>query len=299
MVHNHSFHNEKNRKSKRFFIIIILNLLISFVEIAAGVISGSLALISDAFHNFQDTLSVVITFLAWRLSFKTPTESKTYGYKRAEIIAAFVNSIFLISLSIFIIAEAIKRFYKPHVIDDFLMISMAFFAFVANIISAFMLHKDSFHNINFKSAYLHMLGDAFFSLIVIVGAFSIGRWNIYWIDPLLSVGMSFFIIYQSLPILLKSFNILMQSAPALNYDKIKQDIEKVAGVKNIHHVHCWLNNEETVYFEAHVEIEDCMVSKSCEISFEVEKILKEKYGIYHTTLQFETDRCKRKEMFYI
>ncbi len=291
-------HYHKNTKGSRFAFVVIINLLVSLIELVGGIISQSLSLISDAFHNLQDTVSIFISYIAWFYSFKEPTKEKTYGYKRTEIIAAFVNSIFLILISFFIITEGIKRYFKPQMIDSNLMLLVSFFAFVVNIISAIVIHKVSHKSLNWKSAYLHMLGDAFFSLSVMIGAFFVKKYSILWIDPSLSLIIGFVMVYQGWGILKKSFNILMQSSANLDYDAIKKDIESIEGVKNIHHVHCWLGNEDEVYFEAHIDIKDMMLSDSCQILRRIESILKEKYKISHTTLQLETELCPKKDMFY-
>ena len=297
--HGHAHHRHENEKGKnRSLSVIVLNLSISILEIIAGVFSGSLALISDAFHNLEDTASVALSFFAWKISFKRPDENRTYGYKRAEVIAAFVNSLFLAAVCAFLIFEAVRRFLEPRAIDGGLMMLMAGAAFLANIISVFLLHGDSKESLNWKSAYLHMLGDAFFSLAVFAGAFAIKTWGLFWLDPVLSVVMSVFIISQTYKVFLHSLNILMQSSAGLDYGSIKKDIEAVPGVKNIHHVHTWMSNENTVYFEAHIEVDECSVTDSCGISRRIEEILKGKYGIHHTTLQFETDRCRKKDLFY-
>ncbi len=296
--HNHAHIEFKESKKSRFIWVIILNFSISVFEIIAGVISSSVALIADAFHNLEDTASVILSFFAWKISFKKPDKHKTYGYKRAEIVAAFLNSVFLISVCVFLIAESVKRFINPKEINSDFMLIAAFMAFAVNIASVFLLKEDSRESINWKSAYLHMLGDALFSLAVMAGALAVKFWRLFWIDPALSFLMSFFIIAQTVKVFKKSLDILMQSSANLDYEEIKRDIESIDGVSNIHHVHTWMTNENTVYFEAHVEVREMNVSETCGLSQKVESILKEKYGIYHTTLQFETDRCRKKEMFY-
>lgn len=289
---------ENRFKGNRFVFVTLINLLVSLIEIILGIISQSLALVSDAFHNLEDTASVFISYIAWVYSFKHPTREKTYGYKRTEIIAAFVNSIFLIIISFFIIAEGVKRYFKPQPINSDLMIYASLFAFLVNLVSAILIHKDSHRNINWRSAYLHMLGDAFFSLSVVVCAFFIKRFSFYWLDPLLSFIIGTVMIYQGWMIFKRTFNILMQSSAALDYEGIKRDIESINGVKNIHHVHCWLNNENEIYFDAHIDIEDMPMSEGCVMLKKIEAILKEKYGIHHTTIQFETNLCSNKDMFH-
>lgn len=294
-IHSHIAFEES--KKSRFILVIILNFSISVFEIIAGLVSSSVALIADALHNLEDTASVILSFFAWKISFKKPNKYKTYGYKRAEIVAAFLNSIFLMSICIFLIVESVKRFLTNKEINSDFMIIAAFAAFVINVISVFLLKKDSQKNINWKSAYLHMLGDALFSAVVIIAAIAVKIWRIFWIDPALSFFMSFLIIAQTLKVFKKSLDILMQSSANLDYEKIGKDIASIEGVKNIHHVHTWMTNENTIYFEAHVEVREMNVSETCDISQKVEYLLKKKYGIYHTTIQFETDRCRKKEMF--
>ncbi len=293
--HTHSF----NRSGRSKFIwVIILNFSISIFEIIAGVLSSSMALVADAFHNMEDTASVILSFFAWKISFKMPDRDKTYGYKRAEIVAAFLNSVFLTAVCLYLAFESIKRFVNPQPINSNFMLLAASFAFIVNMTSVFMLKEDSSKNMNWKSSYLHMLGDAMFSLAVICGALAMKFWNIYWLDPALSIIMSFFIFIQTVKVFRKSLAILMQSAAELDYEKIKSEIEGLDGVKNIHHVHTWMSNENTIYFEAHIEVREMFVSESCALSSKIEDILKKGYGVYHTTLQFETDRCPKKEMFY-
>lgn len=291
-------HTHDNHKNKRFGLVVFLNLSISILELIIGVLSDSLALISDAYHNFQDTITVIISYIAWIYSKKEPTVYNTYGYKRAEIIAAFVNSIFLILVSIYIIFEAIKRFFISISIKEDLMFVASVSAFLVNIISAYMLHRESKESLNWKAAYFHMIGDAMFSFSVLIAAVSIKYLKTFWFDPLVSMFIGFFILWQGFLILKKSFKILMQSSAEIDYLAIKKDIESVEGVKNIHHVHSWLGNEKDIYFEAHIELDkDILVSQSCVISSNIERILKDKYKISHLTLQFETDVCRNKDMF--
>ncbi len=290
---NHDFFH--NHKKKKFIIVIFINLLISVIEIVAGIISGSIALISDAFHNLEDTASLIISYVAWIFSLRSPDIRRTYGYKRIEIIAAFVNSIFLTGICIFIIFESIKRFLKPQLIDANIMMIISFIAFLINIVSAYLLHGESKDSINWGSSYWHLVGDAFFSFAIFGGSIVIKKWGLYYIDPLISIIMSFFIIYQAFLILKKSFNILTQGGAEIDYDLIKKEVEGVEGVKNIHHIHSWYDNEHTIYFEAHIEVNNMSISDGCKIYEKVNEILK-RHKIYHSTLQLETDICKDKDI---
>jgi cobalt-zinc-cadmium efflux system protein len=285
-------------KKKKYLFVIWLNIFVSVAEIVAGVISNSVSLISDGLHNFEDSFSLVISYIAWKFSFKKPDFNKTYGYKRIEIIAAFLNSIFLFGVCLFIFFESIFKFLNPSSINSKVMFSVGLITFFVNIFSAFLLHKDSSENINWKSSYLHLLGDSFFSIAIVIGAYFIEKFGVLFIDPLLSVLISIYIAYQSYEVIKKTFNILMQASPDIDYIQIKKDIESLENVKNVHHIHCWMGDEKNLYFEAHVEVGDCLISSTCDLKKQIEKILSEKYLINHSTIQFEVDVCRIKEVIY-
>ncbi|MCG2725103.1 MAG: cation diffusion facilitator family transporter [Elusimicrobia bacterium] len=290
-------HGARKLSTKKFFWVTLLNAFITAVEIAGGILSGSLALLSDAIHNLSDTISIALSFFAWKISGKEKNMRKTYGYKRAQIIAAFINASTLIAISIFLIFEGVKRFTNPEIINSSLMIGVAAFGLFANLFSMVLLEKDSHGNMNVRSAYLHMMGDMVSSVGVLLGGIVIRFWGILWIDPLLTIGIAAYIIFESWKILKKSIDILMQSSADIDYDCLRKDIEAMDEVSNIHHVHTWLADENTVYFEAHIDMPDCMLSAVCPISKKIENLLKEKYGISYCTLQFETEYCSDKDFF--
>ncbi len=299
--HNHKCsghaHSAKGLSTRKFFWVTLLNAFITAVEIAGGILSGSLALLSDAIHNLSDTISIALSFFAWKISGKEKNRYKTYGYKRAQIIAAFINASTLIAISIFLIFEGIKRFTNPEIINSSLMIGVAAFGLFANLFSMLLLEKDSHGNMNVRSAYLHMMGDMVSSVGVLFGGIAIKVWGILWIDPLLTIGIAIYIIFESWKIVKKSVDILMQSSAEIDYKSLKKDIEAMVEVNNIHHVHTWLADENTIYFEAHIDMADCMLSDVCPVSKKIESLLKEKYNINHCTLQFETDHCSDKDFF--
>lgn len=150
---------------------------------------------------------------------------------------------------------------------------------------------------NVRSSYLHLLGDTVSSVGVLGGGIAIRIWGLFWIDPLVTVLISLYIMRESWLIVKNSVNILMQSAAELDYGAIQREIEALPEVRNIHHVHTWMANEETVYFEAHIEVDDCLLSSACVVADKIEGLLKERYGIAHVTLQFETGRCSEKSFF--
>ncbi|MGE3063544.1 MAG: cation diffusion facilitator family transporter [bacterium] len=294
--HTHS-HDAKNYSAAKLLMVILLNAIITIVEIIGGIISGSLALLSDSLHNFSDTVSIVLSYFALKISHKNKSIKKTYGYKRAEVLVAFVNSSVLMALSFFLIFEAYKRFKNPQHIETGLMIFVAAVGLIANFISVFLLKKDSKESMNIKSSYLHLLSDTISSVGVILGGLAMMFFNVKWIDPLITFLISVYIIKETWTIIKQSVDILMQSSADLDYDDIKLKIENIEGVKNIHHVHTWMSNENTLYFEAHIEIDDMLISKADKIVETIEHLLKEDFKVSHTTIQIETNVCTDKSLF--
>lgn len=292
MSHHHS-HNQSNVTSeKNLFITIALNIFITIVQVVGGIISGSLSLISDAMHNFSDAIAIVITYIALRLSRKPKTPKYTFGLKRAEIIAAVVNASTLMIISFFLIREAIERLNNPNEIAGSLMLIVAVAGFIPNVIGALLLKKESEKNLNIRTAYFHLVSDAISSIAIIIGAIFIISYKVYWIDPVLTILIALYILVEAYKILKESIDILMMSnTEEIDLEEIKSFVEKIPGVKNIHHIHLWKLNDNDTHFEAHIEVEDMRVSKTSEIQKIITKELHSRYEINHTTLQFECQLC--------
>lgn len=294
-----SGHEHRGSLSGRKYLeVTVLNGLITIVQFAGGIFSGSLSLLSDAVHNFGDTVSIVLSYAAWKIAGRPNDPRRTYGYKRAEIIAAFVNAGALLAISAFIIFEAARRLRDPETIHSGVMIVVALFGLAANFIAMLALKKEAHGNMNVRSSYLHLLGDTISSVGVLCGGIAIRVWGVTWVDPLVSVLIAVYIMRGSWDIVKESVIILMQSAAALDYTAMQADIKTISGVRSVHHVHTWMSNEDTIYFEAHVELDDQLLSNACAVSMKIENILREKYGIAHATIQMETDRCAAKEFFH-
>lgn len=291
--HSHHEHGHAHGEisASKIFWVALFNLIITVTEFAGGIISGSLALISDSAHNLSDTASIILSYIGIKISAKEKDSKKSFGYKRAEIIIAFINSSSLVAICIYLLFEAYDRFMHPETINTDLMIIIATIGLIANLISVFLLEKDSHGSMNIKAAYLHMLGDTLSSVGVVAGGLAIKFLGMTWIDPLITVLISVFIIYESWKIVRKSVDILMQSSADLDFDAIQKDIESIPDVKNIHHVHTWYSNERTIYFEAHVSVKDIMISQTKDILDTIESTLKEKYGVSHVTIQLEEEKC--------
>lgn len=292
MAHNHMHISTKGTSENNLFITIALNFIITIAEVIGGFISGSLSLISDALHNFSDGIAIIITYIAMRLSKRPKTFKYTFGLKRAEIIAAIINATMLIIISFFLIKEAIERFYNPYPISGSLMLIVATLGLIANVVGTLLLKKGSEVNLNIRAAYIHLWSDAVSSLAVIVGAVFVIFYNIYWIDPLLTILISVYILKETYEIFKEALDVIMMSSPeGIELNELKDLVESITGVKNVHHIHLWKLNDNAIHFEAHIEVKDMAVSKTIEIQKQIEQKLHNKYEINHTTLQFECGAC--------
>jgi len=246
-------------------------------------------------HNFTDGIAIIVTYIASRLSKKPRSFKYTFGLKRAEIIAAIINASTLIIISFFLIKEAIERFFHPLPITGSVMLVVASVGLMANIIGTFLLKKGSENNLNLRAAYFHLLSDTISSLAVIIGAICIVFFNIYWIDPVLTILISLYILKETFEIVKESVDVVMMSTPPdIDITKVQQALGTIPGVKNIHHVHLWKMNEVDIHFEAHIDVDDVLVSNTAGIRREVEHRLHDLFEITHTTLQIECDSCQTK-----
>lgn len=295
MSHNHSEHGHSHDvshiKGTRLVFVIILNFIITAAQIIGGIFSGSLSLISDALHNFSDGASVIISYLALRISGKGNDARRTFGYKRATILAALINSSVLVVIAVYLFVESYQRLISPKSIDGLMVIWVAAIGLVADLISVLLLHKNSKADINLRSSYLHMLSDALSSVVVIVGGVLIYFFEVYWVDPLLTVLIGLYVLRSGFGIVKKAVNILMQGVPKnLDINEIVSELEKIEKVIKVHHVHIWSLDEHNVFFEAHVNIEDMPVSQTKEILDKMRQVL-HSFNINHVTIQFEYDCC--------
>jgi cobalt-zinc-cadmium efflux system protein len=297
MGHNHS-HDHDLLSGKRLLISILLNILITVSQVIGGLISGSLALISDAVHNLSDVISLIISYGANLLSSKKKqTQYQTFGYKRAEIIAAFINSASLIIIAVFLAVEAIKRLNEPREIISEIVIWLALIAILGNGISVLLLKKDAKHNINMRAAYLHLISDFLTSVAVLAGGILIKYFGINWLDSILTLFISAYLLYMGWNIFVDSLKILMLFAPKnLDIKNIENELLKIKEIQNIHHVHIWHLNDKDIHFEAHIEFkEDIKLSEFDQICSRVEQILAEKFDIHHSNLQPEYEREDQKD----
>ena len=282
-------HHHHEVKGKNLFITIVLNIIITLSQIVGSIMSGSLALLSDAMHNFSDVLALVIAWWANKLSSKPKTEQKTFGYKRAEIIAALFNSSVLFGIAIFLIIGAINKFIHPEPIESSLVIWLGILSIILNGASVMLIKEDSQDNMNMRAAYLHLITDVMTSIAVVVGGVLMYYFEIFWIDSVVTVLIAIYLIRASFGIIKDSINVLMQSTPDnINIDEIKSTLENIKEIKNIHHLHIWKLDDHNTHLEAHLDfIEDINLSQSTKIVDTITKLLHNKFDIEHTTLQSE------------
>jgi len=292
MAHHHHEHNTKN-----IGITILLNTVITVAQIIGGIISGSMALLSDAMHNFSDVLALIISYIAKKLYVKENTLNRTFGYKRAEILAAFINSATLIIIAVILIVKSIERFANPQDIHGNIVIYLAVLSILLNGLSVLLIKKDSKKSMNIRSAYLHLFTDMLTSIAVLVGGFFIKYLGWNWIDNVLSLGIAAYLIYSSWEIFTASLKIMMQFTPEdIDIKKIVSKINKIEGVKNIHHIHVWKLDEHQIIFEAHIDVNnDIHVSQFEKILLLINNILI-KSGIHHSNIQPEYNIVDNKDI---
>ena len=261
--HHHALPRDDSGGGVRLGLSIAFNLIITIAEVVGGLISGSLALLSDALHNFSDTSSLVIAYVARRYAQRAPDRLKTFGYKRAEIIGAFVNLITLVLIALFLIKEGITRLLDPQPIDGPVMLVVAVIGLLANVGTALLLRRDAKHSLNVESAFLHIITDAVSSVGVVLGGLLIMWYDVYLVDPILTLAIS---------------------VPTLAGEALDHVID-------MHHLHVWQLDDEHAALEAHITIEKGDLEQMEEIKEAIKRLLDERFHIAHSTLEFEFVPC--------
>jgi cobalt-zinc-cadmium efflux system protein len=292
-MHNHlpddDRHDNGPLPKRSLIIAIALTATIFLAEVAGGLISGSLALLGDAAHMLGDVVALLLSLGAIIIAERLPTPSRTFGYHRVEIGVAVANGFALILVSALIIREAYGRFLNPQPVDSGIMLGIAVIGLVANIISMYFLHGS--HDLNVKSAFLHVLGDTLSSFAVIAAAVWITVTGQTVADPLISIGISLLILASSLMLLKESFIILLQFAPrGVDTGEVIREMESVPGVGGVHNVHLWSLCSNISVLDAHVYSCETDVHRLEEVREEIKHRL-EKFRIRHSTLEFECREC--------
>jgi cobalt-zinc-cadmium efflux system protein len=295
--HNHH-HHHNDLKGRNLIISILLNVAITIAQVIGGLLSGSLSLLSDALHNFSDVLSLIISYVANRLTKKKASPKKTFGYKRAEILAAFINAATLMIVAILLIVEAIERFQNPQYIESNLVIWLSLVAILGNGFSVLLLKKDSKVNMNMKSAYLHLLTDMMASVAVLIGGLLMKYYQLYWVDSVLTFAIALYLVWMGYDLLKNSTKVLMLFTPdTVPIQKIVDEINAFETIKNVHHVHVWQLNEDEIHLEAHIDFHNNItLSEFDSILKDIEELVFRKYDINHVNIQPEYGKDDAKEV---
>ena len=299
MNHSHSHsHSHANMKDRNLIISILLNVLITAAQIIGGIISGSLALLSDALHNFSDVISLVVSYVASKLSKQKASIHRTFGYKRAEILAAFINASTLVIVGVLLIIEAIKRFKNPEEIESNLVIWLSVIAIAANGFSVLLLKKDAHSNLNMRSAYLHLFTDMLASVAVLIGGLLMKYYQVFWVDSVLTFLIALYLVWVGYDLLKKSTKILMLFTPdQVDIKAVLRAVHKIPKVNKLHHVHVWCLNDDELHLEAHLDLaENISMVEFNRILKEIEEVLHNEFDINHVTIQPEFNKEDSKDV---
>ena len=291
--HNSLKIDEQHKIEKSLGISIALNATIFIVELVGGIFTNSLALISDSLHNLSDFFALILSYIASKVVQWKSNSEKSYGYVRIEIFVAFINSMALVLIGLYIIYEAIQRFAHPEPVAGGWMLIIAIIGFAVNTAATLLLKTHAHHDLNIKSAYLHLLTDAIESLavVVIAGLIAWKDWRI--LDPLVSIAIGLFIIKSAWSIVAETVHILTEGTPrGIDLHEVAAYIESFPEVQNVHHLHIWGLSSKMRALSAHVVVGDQLISAGNKISSQLEIELEHRFGINHPTFQFESSVCK-------
>ena len=261
------------------------------VTLIAGLRSHSLALLSESGHNLTDLLALLLSWVAVFVQTRPPSSTKTFGYHRAGVVAAFINALTLVGISFYIFYEAVGRMRHPVEVQPQVMIWVAFAGVIMNGTISWFLFRAA-HDVNMRSAFIHQMGDTLSTAAVIIGGWAIMLTGQHWIDPALSIGISCLILWSSLGIIQETLNILLEGAPrGMSVEQIAGALATVNGVNDVHDVHVWSIGSDTHALACHIRIDDIPLSESDVILRSVKVVLSRNFHIEHTTIQLENGEC--------
>lgn len=281
-------HNHDRDSNLQLIMAVAVNVLLTVAQIVGGILSGSLSLIADALHNLSDAGAILVAIIARSIGNRSATSSMTYGFKRAEIIGVLINSTTLIIVGIYLIFEAIDKYFNPTPIDGWIVFWVAGIALVIDIITALLTYNaGAKDNMNIKAAFIHNVSDALASVVVIVAALLIINYQLYIFDVIATIGISAYVIYHGILLLKKSVLIIMQAVPeGVDIAELKHTLKTIDGVSNIEHVHVWQLDDKKIFLEGHLVLDE---GHAEQIKQRVRSVLKSQFGICHTTLETSYD----------
>ena len=290
-------HNHQHHLQGKFRFAILLTTFVFGVELVGGILSNSLALLSDAAHVFSDSLSLIMSWLAIYLSTRPATSSRTYGYHRTEVFAAFINGVSLIAISGWIFYEAVQRFIEPEPVKSKEMLIVAVFGFIANMVIVWLFHGEGHKNLNVRSAVLHVIGDALASVGVIVGGVVIYYTGWFVIDPILSCGIGLVVLVGAVRVTREAVHILLEGSPKhADAEKVAACISSIDSVRDVHDMHIWSLCSNYLALSTHVSVAEDASKSSHQLRQEINDKLQTQFGIFHTTIQIEQPGCPYEGM---
>jgi cobalt-zinc-cadmium efflux system protein len=299
--HHHPHpHTHNENVSRKLLIATIATVAFVFAELAAGIFSNSLSLIGDSFHNFTDSLALLLALAAVRIEKRPPTSSKSYGYQRAGVLAAFINAGTLVALTIYLFVEAIQRLRLPKPVDTRMMLITAAVGVVLNATITLSLRREGKHDLNVRSAVLHMLGDAIASAGIIVAAILIRVTGAAWWDAAMTIAIAVLILASSWSVLREAVNLLLEGTPSgIDPEAVTHAIAAIDGVFGVHHLHIWALAPSRPALSCHLMVGDVPVRLTGNLLAQVNELLEREYGIAHTTIQFEFASCDVDDPFCV
>jgi cobalt-zinc-cadmium efflux system protein len=297
--HNHSHLGDlASQTTKRLALSLGLTAAFVVIEIIAGIFGNSLALLTDAAHNFTDVIALGLSWYAVKLATQPAHAGKTFGYHRVGILVALVNSTTLVLIALGIFYEAWKRFLAPPEVDSTILIGVGALAFLINAGTAWLVKSGSEHDLNLRSTFLHLMGDVLSTLGAVAAGVVIAFTNWNWLDPLVSVLIGGFILWNAWGILRQSIHILLESTPeSVDMDSMVASLLKVDGVRGVHDLHVWSINENLRALSAHIVTDDISISAGSFIQQNLNEVLAHDYNIRHATLQLECACCEHGLLF--
>lgn len=285
--HDHA-HDAAGLSDRRLVVAVGLNLLLTVAEVAGGILSGSLSLVADAVHNFNDCASLAIALVARRVARKPADRLRTFGYRRAEVIAALINLTVLIVVGLYLVYEAFERLVAPREIEGWTVIAVALVALAVDVVTALLLMSMSRGGLNLRAAFVHNVSDALGSLAVIVVGVGALYGSAYVLDVAVTLLIAAYILWQSVSMIRKAIHLLMESVPTdIDLHEVVQQMTRVPGVRDVHHVHIWQLDEEHRALEAHVVIAQESVDEMIAVKRALKSLLADRHGVAHSTLEFE------------
>lgn len=298
-VHEHSHLSDITKQTtSRLALSLGLTLAFVILEAISGLLSNSLALLTDAAHNLTDVIALALSWYAIRVAAQPANGRKTYGYHRAGILTALLNSTTLVLISLGIFYEAWQRFISPPEVKSGILITVGAIAVVVNLVTALLVHKGSNHDLNLRSAFVHLMGDVISTIGAVIAGVIIYFTGANWLDPLVSVLIGCLILYNAWGILKDSVDILLEATPRdVDAGKLVQDVLQVKGVLGVHDLHVWSITQNLRTMSAHILTDDLPISAGADIQRQINEVVHHRYNIAHATLQLECVNCLPDSLF--